>query len=281
MVWDTLSLGHLWSPHGGRLAAVSTQMPIVQGRGLCRRHRLQGHKCVWLLKWQEKTQWAGRFQQSAGQAQNSRNPWGLREAKAQSREAAGKHGLVQVGVCEYTEDCGETHSPGAEEPGRRCGEGPWQPARMWGGWPEIALSKHQVCGSREEEEEEGWGRGRQAAQLEWVGSREKEGTIRGTIHQRNWRLGSWRESGDPRPESGGKLPPLNPEKGKTRVNLEVARGGHHCPWCLTEPGECRDIWGCKAVRMQGAEQEGRVLVVATTGQAFSPGHLATPCLEWR
>lgn len=35
--------------------------------------------------------------------------------------------------------------------------------------------------------------------------------------------------------------------------------------------------------MQGAEQEGRVLVVATAGQAFSPGHLAAPHPErrWR
>lgn len=38
-----------------------------------------------------------------------------------------------------------------------------------------------------------------------------------------------------------------------------------------------NIWNCKAVRMQGAEQEGRMLVAATAGQAFSPGHLAIPC----
>ena len=37
------------------------------------------------------------------------------------------------------------------------------------------------------------------------------------------------------------------------------------------------------MRMQGAEQEGCVLVVATAGQAFSPGHLAAPRPErrWR
>ena len=37
------------------------------------------------------------------------------------------------------------------------------------------------------------------------------------------------------------------------------------------------------MRMQGAEQEGCVLVVATAGQAFSSGHLAAPRPErrWR
>lgn len=64
-----------------------------------------------------------------GKHRTAGTPWGLREAKAQSQEAAGKHGLVQVGVCEYTK--GETHSPQCrrarkvwrEDPGSQQGRG--------------------------------------------------------------------------------------------------------------------------------------------------------------
>lgn len=79
-----------------------------------------------------------------------------------------------------------------------------------------------------------------------MGGQSKEPCTRGTGGGSAFGRGM---GGYPRPGPGGKLPPLNPEEGKTGVDLEGIKVGPHRSWRLSElsgegRGECGNVWKC-------------------------------------